>query len=117
MSIFSTFRNIFFIIVALFSLVSFSIYKMNVLEKSHYHALAQQEELQKLGEKLAQGSDYLTDEIRRYVQFGNWVHYDNLWKEVRVTRSRDKAVERLKELKVLPANWPTSKKPKGTLIT
>ena len=90
---------------------------MNVLEKSHYHALAQQEELQKLGEKLAQGSDYLTDEIRRYVQFRNWVHYDNFWKEIRVTRSRDKAVERLKELKVLPANWPTSKKPKGTLIT
>ena len=67
MSIFSTFRNIFIIIVVLFCLVSFSVYKMNVLEKAHYHALAQQEEFQKLGEKLAQGSDYLTDEIRRYV--------------------------------------------------
>ena len=53
--------------------------------------------MQKLGEKLAQGSDYLTDEIRRYVQFRNWVHYDNFWKEIRVTRSRDKAVERLAE--------------------
>ena len=66
MSIFSTFRAIVFIIVGLFSLVSFSVYKMNVLEKAHHHALAQQAEFQKLGEQLAQGSDYLTDEIRRY---------------------------------------------------
>jgi PAS domain S-box-containing protein len=102
MSIFSTFRNIFIIIVVLFSLVSFSVYKMNVLEKSYRRALVQQTELRELGKRLAQGSDYLTDEIRRYVQFGEQVHYANFWAEVRVTRSRDKAVERLKELKVLP---------------
>ncbi|MZH02326.1 MAG: PAS domain S-box protein [Nitrospinae bacterium] len=102
MSIFSTFRNIFIAIVALFSLVSFSVYKMNVLEKSYRRALSQQKELRELGAQLAHGSDYLTDEIRRYVQFGEKVHYDNFWEEVRVTRTRDKAVERLKELKVLP---------------
>jgi PAS domain S-box-containing protein len=102
MSIFSTFRNIFIVIVALFSLVSFSVYKMNVLEESYRRALVQQTELRELGKKLAQGSDYLTDEIRRYVQFGEQAHYANFWAEVRVTRSRDKAVERLKELKVLP---------------
>lgn len=103
MSIFSTFRNIFIAIVALFSLVSFSVYKMNVLEKSYHRALAQQTELKELGAQLAQGSGYLTDEIRRYVQFGEQAHYDNFWAEVRVTRTRDKAVERLKKLKVLPS--------------
>ena len=103
MSIFSTFRKIFFTIVFLFSLVSFSVYKINVVEKSLYLALDQQAELRLLGETLAQGSDYLTDEIRRYAQFGKQVHYDNFWNEVLVTRSRDKAVERLKELKVLPS--------------
>ena len=113
MSIFSTFRAIVFIIVGLFFLVSFSVYKMNVLEKAHYHALAYQAELQELGEQLAQGSDYLTDEIRRYVQFGERVHYDNFWNEVHVTRSRDKAVERLKELEVLPSELAYIEKAKG----
>ena len=86
---------------------------MNVLEKAHYHALAQQAEFQKLGEQLAQGSDYLTDEIRRYVQFGERVHYDNFWNEVQVTRSRDKAVARLKELEVLPSELAYIEKAKG----
>lgn len=113
MSIFSTFRAIVVLIVGLFFLVSFSVYKMNVLEKAHYHALAQQAELQELGEQLAQGSDYLTDEIRRYVQFGERVHYDNFWNEVHVTRSRDKAVERLKELEVLPSELAYIEKAKG----
>lgn len=103
MPIFSTFRNIFLVIVALFSLVSFSVYKMNMLENAHHNALAQEAELKELGEKLAKSSDYLTSEIRRYVQFGNRVHHDNFWVEVRVTRGREKALERLKELKVLPS--------------
>lgn len=102
MSIFSKFRSITFIIVVLFFLVSFSVYKMNMLEKAHDHALSQQEELRKLGEKMAWGSDYLTDEIRRHVQFGDMSHYENFWNEVRVNRSRDKSVERLKQLNVLP---------------
>ena len=95
MSIFSTFRAIVFIIVGLFFLVSFSVYKMNVLEKAHYHALAHQAELQELGEQLAQGSDYLTDEIRRYVQFGERVHYDNFWNEVHVKIGRASCRERV----------------------
>ena len=113
MSIFSTFRNIFIIIVALFCLVSFSAYKMNVLERAHDQALTQQEELKEIGEQLARGSDYLTSEIRRFVQFGDRIHYDNFWHEVNVIRSRDRAVERLKELKVLPEELAYIKKAKG----
>jgi len=113
MSIFSLFRTTVLVIVGLFSLVSFSVYKMNVLEKAHYSALDQQEELKELGKKLAEGSDYLTDEIRRYVQFGDRVHHDNFWNEVRIARSRDRAVERLKELKVLPSELVYIEKAKG----
>lgn len=86
---------------------------MNVLEKAQYQALTQQAELRELGEQLAQGSDYLTDEIRRHVQFGDMSHYDNFWNEVNVTRSRDKAVTRLKELKVLPSELAYIEKAKG----
>ena len=56
------------------------------------------EEFKELGIALANGSDYLTDEVRRYVQFGDRVHFDNYWREVNETKSRDKVVIRLKEL-------------------
>ncbi len=86
---------------------------MNMLEKAHGRALSQQAELRELGEKLAWGSDYLTDEIRRHVQFGDMSHYYNFWNEVNVNRSRDKAVERLKELKVLPSDLAYIEEAKG----
>ncbi|WP_274362417.1 methyl-accepting chemotaxis protein [Paenibacillus thermotolerans] len=61
-------------------------------------AVARQAEFKQLGLDLANASDYLTNEARQYVQFGNQVHYDNYWKEVNETKSRDKVVARLKEL-------------------
>ena len=65
-------------------------------------ALKKQHEIRLLGEQIAKGSDYLTAEVRSYVQFGNKIHYDNFWMEVEKTRSRDIAVEKLKKFKVLP---------------
>lgn len=55
-------------------------------------------EFKQLGIDLANASDYLTNEARAYVQFGDKVHYDNYWREVNETKTRDKVVERLKEL-------------------
>ena len=55
-------------------------------------------EFRDLGLTLADGSKYLTNEIRAYVQFGDKVHLDNYWKEVNETKSRDYALERLIEL-------------------
>lgn len=55
-------------------------------------------EFRELGLTLADGSEYLTNEIRAYVQFGDKVHLDNYWKEVNETKSRDYALERLIEL-------------------
>ena len=55
-------------------------------------------EFKELGIAIVNGSNYLTDEVRRYVQFGDKVHFDNYWREVNETKSIDKAVIRLKEL-------------------
>lgn len=55
-------------------------------------------ELKQLGNDLAAASDYLTDQARRYVQFGEEEYFTNYWKEVKETKTRDKVIERLKEL-------------------
>jgi methyl-accepting chemotaxis protein len=61
-------------------------------------ALARQSEFKQLGLDLAAASDYLTNEARRYVQFGDQRHYDNYWREVNETKTRDRVVTRLEEL-------------------
>jgi len=61
-------------------------------------ALARQSEFKQLGLDLANASDYLTDEARRYVQFGEKRHFDNYWREVKETRTRDRVIKRLQEL-------------------
>jgi hypothetical protein len=54
-----------------------------------------QAEFKQLGDDLGNASDYLTNEARRYVQFGDKEHYDNYWREVKETKSRDRVVARL----------------------
>lgn len=103
MTLFSTFRFISAVSFILFILVGITVLKLNAGYKSEQIAISLEQELKQIGQQLAQGSDYLTDEIRRYVQFGDRVHHDNFWKEVNETRSRDKAVKRLKQLNVLPS--------------
>ncbi len=77
-------------------------------------------EFRQLGIDLADASDYLTNEARAYVQFGDKVHYDNYWREVNETKTRDKVVERLKELGA-PQNeldlLAEAKKYSDTLVT
>jgi methyl-accepting chemotaxis protein len=62
------------------------------------HAMAQQAEFRQLGIDLANASDYLTNEARRYTIFGDKVHHDNYWREVKQTKTRDRVVARLREL-------------------
>ncbi len=112
MSIFSTFRAILILNIVVFVFLGVSVYKMNVAEEAHFTSLENQIELRDLGQTLADGSDYLTGEIRMYVQFGERVHYDNFWNEVRVNRSRERAVERLKELNVLKGEMALIEKAK-----
>lgn len=63
-------------------------------------ALKQDKELELLAIELQDASDYLTNEVRAYTQFGEKEHYDNYWTEVNETKTRDHVVERLKELQV-----------------
>ncbi|HMA13620.1 MAG: methyl-accepting chemotaxis protein [Bacteroidota bacterium] len=65
---------------------------------SERQALARQSEFKQLGLDLAAASDYLTNEARRYVQFGAQRHLDNYWHEVNETKTRDRVVNRLREL-------------------
>lgn len=71
------------------------------LQKSVAHereTVKMQAEFKQLGIDLSNSSDYLTNEVRSFVQFGDKVHYDNYWKEVNETKTRDHVVERLKAL-------------------
>ncbi|WP_051775483.1 methyl-accepting chemotaxis protein [Paenibacillus tyrfis] len=61
-------------------------------------AVQRQAQFKQLGLDLKNASDYLTEEMRRYVQFGDKQYYDHYWKEVNETKSRDKVVEQLKAL-------------------
>jgi methyl-accepting chemotaxis protein len=61
-----------------------------------------QAEFKQLALDLAGASDYLTDQMRRYVQAGDKKFSDNYWREVRETKTRDRVVGRLKELGALP---------------
>jgi methyl-accepting chemotaxis protein len=61
-------------------------------------AVAQQAEFRQLGIDLANASDYLTNEARRYTIFGDKVHHGNYWREVNETKTRDRVVARLRAL-------------------
>jgi len=61
-------------------------------------ATARQAEFRQLGLDLAKASDFLTNEARAYAASGNQRHYDNYWREVKETKTRDRVVQRLKEL-------------------
>ncbi len=62
-------------------------------------AISRQIEFKQLGLDLAASSDFLTNEARKYTIFGNKKHYDNYWKEVKETKTRDRVINRLKEMK------------------
>nr|WP_059351182.1 HAMP domain-containing methyl-accepting chemotaxis protein [Bacillus coahuilensis] len=53
-----------------------------------------------LSHQLQNASDYLTNEVRAYTQFGEQKHYDNYWTEVNDTKTRDRVVSSLEELNV-----------------
>ena len=85
-------------VITLFTLTGVCVVLLNESENRESLAIKRQAEFKQLGIDLAAASDYLTNEVRYYVQFGDRVHYDNYWREVRETRTRDRVVQRLREL-------------------
>ncbi|WP_158289704.1 methyl-accepting chemotaxis protein [Paenibacillus flagellatus] len=66
--------------------------------RDYSEAVSRQAEFKQLGIDLVDASKYLTDQARRYAQFGEKVYYDNYWREVNETKNRDRVVARLKQL-------------------
>lgn len=60
----------------------------------------QQLEFYRLGVRLENASNYLTDQSRAFVQSGDPQHYENYFKEVNETKTREAVVDRLKEMGV-----------------
>ncbi|WP_442602020.1 methyl-accepting chemotaxis protein [Paenibacillus sp. KN14-4R] len=75
-----------------------SIYSLENSVAQERAAVKRQAEFKQLGIDLANSSDYLTNEARAFVQFGDKAHYDNYWKEVNETKTRDHVVMKLTEL-------------------
>jgi signal transduction histidine kinase/HAMP domain-containing protein len=107
------------LIIGLFVLISLSARQLLLSEEWQLKAIDNRAHLESLGRKLERGSNYLTDEIRRYVQFGDEKHLKNFWREVNETKSRE-VIEQLANLNVLPEEAEfikTSKSVSDNLIT
>jgi methyl-accepting chemotaxis protein len=91
-------RIAFGITVAMTAITAFALWMENRSLEAERVAVAEQAEFKQLGIDLASASDYLTNEARRYTIFGDKAHYDNYWREVKETRTRDRVVARLHEL-------------------
>lgn len=74
------------------------VFFMNLSLEAKHKYLERQLEFRQLGHDLGYASDFLTREARRYTIFGDKRHYDAYWNEVNIVKTRDKVVERLKQL-------------------
>lgn len=87
--------------LALLVVLGINIYLMGQSYKELEGSIERQIEFMELGQQLTDASDYLTDKAKSYVQFGEKVYYDEYWKEIEETKTRERVVERLKELGAL----------------
>jgi len=86
--------------ITILLLVLLTISSLSV-EKCYRNALSahdRQFECMQLGNDLVNASDLLTNEVRKYVQFGNKKNYDNYWKEVNETKTMENVINKLKGL-------------------
>ena len=112
MKISTLFKACIFIILMLFALIFYSGRELILSKEVHATALERKEKLEAAGRKLAKGSDYLSNEIRRYTQFGDEKHFKNFWKEVNETKSRE-VIDELERLGALPSEIRFLKKSKN----
>lgn len=88
------------VLAVLIIICSWSLYSLNNHMDAEIETLQLDKELEILATQLQGASDYLTNEVRAYTQFGETVHFDNYWREVNETQTREFVVNRLKELQV-----------------
>ena len=70
MKLSSIVRILFGVVIGLFVMIGACLLMLNRSVESERLAVARQAEFKQLGNDLANASDYLTNEARRYVQFG-----------------------------------------------
>lgn len=87
--------GIFFFIAVL---LAGSIAYMNASIRDEQIAEQRRTEFKQLGIDLAEASDYLTEEARKYSVTGDAAHMYRYWEEINITRTRDNVIERLGEL-------------------
>lgn len=63
-------------------------------------AVEMQMEAKQLGDELLDSSEYLTNELRNYVQSRDKENYDNYWREVNEAKTRERVLERMTEMHV-----------------
>ncbi len=84
----------FFIAILLGSSILF----MSSSIKDEQSAEKRRTEFKQLGIDLANASDYLTDEARKFAVTRDEIHMNKYWKEINVTKTRDNVISRLGEL-------------------
>lgn len=81
------------VIVLLISSTFFINVCLNRQEKAEENRM----EYKKLGESLADASDYLTNEVRMYAVTQDITHFYNYWNEAEVTMTRENVINELKD--------------------
>lgn len=80
-----------FIVIAIGVVISSMYMNQAIMEEED--AEVKRAEYKQLGENLADASDYLTEEVRKYAATGEIEHLYNYWYEIYVNRERDAAIE------------------------
>ena len=89
-----------FIFIVLALLTGTSIYYFNSGIEDERNAVMRQAEIQNLASELIKITEYKSDQVKAYVQFGLDVSYNNYLKEVNETKTVDRILNRIKELGV-----------------
>ncbi len=82
-----------------------SVYFAGQAVQEEHQAVERQTKFKQLGQELAEASDYLTDEARKFAVTGNIEHLENYWKEIEQTKTREQVLTSLKDLKALPEEF------------
>lgn len=87
--------------VASFLLITVLLAFSSIYMKKNIDAEKEAEErrimFQEMGVSLAEASDYLTAEARKYAVTRDRVHMENYWNEIEKTRTRDMVIEKMQE--------------------
>lgn len=73
---------------------------INLCIKNEQYEETKRQEYENLSQLLVKSSDYLTDSVRNFVVTKDLIYLDSYWKEVKINRNRDKAIEKLSNMEL-----------------